>query len=40
MEERFIANSKIIITWNIPADTKFGEYRICHYGDAKIFQEK
>ncbi|NWG27416.1 MAG: neutral/alkaline ceramidase [Ignavibacteriaceae bacterium] len=31
----FIANSKIIITWNIPADTKFGEYRICHYGDAK-----
>jgi hypothetical protein len=31
----FIANSKITITWNIPADTKPGEYRLCHYGDAK-----
>ncbi len=31
----FIANSKITITWNIPPDTKPGEYRLCHYGDAK-----
>lgn len=31
----FIANSKITITWNIPADTKQGEYRICHFGDAR-----
>ena len=34
-ERDFIANSKITITWNIPADTKNGEYRICHYGDSK-----
>jgi neutral ceramidase len=31
----FIANSKITITWNIPLDTKPGEYRICHFGDAR-----
>jgi neutral ceramidase len=31
----FVANSKIAVTWNIPGDTKFGEYRFCHYGDAK-----
>lgn len=31
----FIANSKITITWNIPADTEPGEYRLRHYGDAK-----
>lgn len=31
----FIANSKIIISWNIPADTKPGEYRICHFGDSR-----
>jgi hypothetical protein len=31
----FIANSKITITWNIPADTKPGDYRIVHYGDLK-----
>ena len=31
----FIANSKITITWNIPADTKPGEYRICHFGDSR-----
>jgi neutral ceramidase len=31
----FVANSKITITWNIPADTKPGEYRICHYGDSR-----
>ena len=31
----FIANSKITITWNIPADTKAGEYRICHFGDSR-----
>ena len=30
----FIANSKITITWNIPVDTKPGEYRICHFGDS------
>jgi len=23
------------VIWNIPADTKPGEYRICHYGDSK-----
>jgi neutral ceramidase len=31
----FIANSKITVTWNIPADTKTGEYRICHFGDSR-----
>jgi neutral ceramidase len=31
----FIANSKITVTWNIPADTKPGEYRICHFGDSR-----
>ena len=31
----FIANSKITITWDIPADTKSGEYRIVHYGDSR-----
>ena len=31
----FIANSKIAITWDIPADTKPGEYRIVHYGDSR-----
>jgi neutral ceramidase len=31
----FIANSKITITWNIPIDTKIGEYRICHFGDSR-----
>lgn len=31
----FIANSKITITWNIPADIKSGDYRICHYGDFR-----
>ena len=31
----FIANSKITITWNIPANTKPGDYRIVHYGDSK-----
>ena len=31
----FIANSKITITWNIPADIKSGEYRICHFGDSR-----
>jgi len=31
----FIANSKITILWNIPADTKPGEYRICHHGDYR-----
>ncbi len=36
----FIANSKITIAWNIPADTKHGEYRICHYGDSKDISGK
>jgi neutral ceramidase len=36
----FVANSKITITWNIPPDTKPGEYRICHYGDAKDISGK
>ena len=31
----FVANSKITITWNIPADIKPGEYRICHFGDSR-----
>ncbi|MCW9064782.1 MAG: neutral/alkaline non-lysosomal ceramidase C-terminal domain-containing protein, partial [Ignavibacteriaceae bacterium] len=31
----FIANSKITITWNIPAETKPGDYRIVHYGDSR-----
>lgn len=31
----FVANSKITITWNIPADTTPGEYRICHFGDSR-----
>jgi len=31
----FIANSKITITWNIPAEIKSGEYRICHFGDSR-----
>lgn len=31
----FLANSTITISWNIPPDTKPGEYRLCHYGDAK-----
>ncbi len=31
----FVANSKITITWNIPADIKAGEYRICHFGDSR-----
>ena len=31
----FIANSKITIIWDIPADTKSGEYRIVHYGDSR-----
>ncbi|MCW8805608.1 MAG: neutral/alkaline ceramidase [Ignavibacteriaceae bacterium] len=31
----FIANSKITINWNIPADTIQGDYRIVHYGDSK-----
>ena len=31
----FVANSKITITWDIPLDTKPGDYRICHYGDSK-----
>ena len=31
----FIANSKITITWMIPADAKPGEYRLRHYGDAR-----
>ena len=31
----FVANSKITITWNIPVDTKPGEYRICHFGDSR-----
>ena len=30
-----IASSKITITWDIPADTEPGEYRICHYGNSK-----
>lgn len=36
----FVANSKITITWNIPLDTKQGEYRICHYGDSKDIDGK
>ena len=36
----FIANSKVIISWNIPDDTKPGEYRICHYGDSKDISGK
>jgi neutral ceramidase len=36
----FIANSKITIMWNIPADTKPGEFRIVHYGDSKDASEK
>ena len=31
----FIANSKITISWNIPLETKPGEYRICHFGDSR-----
>ncbi len=36
----FIANSKITITWNIPADIKAGEYRICHFGDSRDISGK
>ena len=36
----FVANSKITITWNIPLDTKPGEYRICHYGNSKDIDGK
>jgi neutral ceramidase len=36
----FIANSKITITWNIPTETKAGEYRICHFGDSRDISDK
>lgn len=36
----FIANSKITISWNIPSDTKKGEYRICHFGDSRDISGK
>lgn len=39
-ERDFVANSKITITWNIPADTEPGQYRLCHYGDFKDFLGK
>jgi neutral ceramidase len=39
-ERDFVANSKITITWSIPADTKQGEYHICHYGDSKDINGK
>ncbi|MEJ2617056.1 MAG: neutral/alkaline non-lysosomal ceramidase C-terminal domain-containing protein, partial [Ignavibacteriaceae bacterium] len=39
-ERDFVANSKVTITWNIPADTKPGQYRLCHYGDFKDFSGK
>jgi neutral ceramidase len=32
-----IINSKITITWDIPAGEKSGEYRICHNGNSKSF---
>ena len=35
-----IANSKISIIWNIPEDTKQGEYRIRHFGDYKDLSGK
>ena len=31
----FLAESKATITWDIPADTPAGRYRIVHFGDAK-----
>lgn len=36
----FIANSKITITWDIPATAQQGDYRIVHYGDSKDFSGK
>jgi hypothetical protein len=27
-------------TWNIPTDTKAGEYRICHFGDSRDISDK
>lgn len=30
------ARSVATITWNIPAETAAGEYRVCYYGDHKV----